>query len=73
VRRNGVGIQPVHQPRLRAKVLAWDDDALAATSPNWLSADASETAIRREIGVFVEMNRLADTFVRRFEHAIAVT
>jgi phosphatidylserine/phosphatidylglycerophosphate/cardiolipin synthase-like enzyme len=72
MKRNGVNIRPVHQPRLHAKVLAWDDDALAVTSLNWLSADPSETAIRSEIGLFVEMNKLADTFVRRFEHAIAV-
>jgi cardiolipin synthase A/B len=73
MRSKGVDIRPVHRPRLHAKVLAWDDDALAVTSLNWLSADPSESAVRREIGVFVEMNKLADTFVRRFEHAIAAT
>lgn len=67
--RAGVDIRPVHQPRLHAKVLAWDDDALAVSSLNWLSADPSETALRSEIGIFVEMNKLADGFVRRFEHA----
>jgi cardiolipin synthase len=73
MKRNGVDIRPVHEPRLHAKVLAWDDDALAVTSLNWLSADPSETTIRNEIGVLVEKNKLADTFVRRFEHAIAIT
>ena len=73
MKRNGVDIRPIERPRLHAKVLAWDDDALAVTSLNWLSADPSETAIRSEIGVFVEMNKLADTFVRRFEHAKAVS
>ncbi len=72
MKRNGVNIRPVHQPRLHAKILAWDDDALAVTSLNWLSADPSETAIRSEIGLFVESNKLADHFVRRFEHAIAL-
>ncbi len=42
------------------------DDALAVTSLNWLSADPSETAICSEIGVAVESNKVADTFVRRW-------
>jgi cardiolipin synthase A/B len=69
MKRKGVDIRPIHQPRLHAKVLAWDDDALAVTSLNWLSADPSESAYRREIGFLVEMNKLADTFMRRFDHA----
>lgn len=73
MKRAGVDIRPVHRPRLHAKVLAWDDDALAVTSLNWLSADPSETSLRSEIGVFVEMNKLADSFVRRFEHAKAIS
>jgi phosphatidylserine/phosphatidylglycerophosphate/cardiolipin synthase-like enzyme len=73
LRKNGVDIRLVHRPRLHAKVLAWDDDALAVSSLNWLSADPSETALRSEIGVFVEMNKLADTFIRRFDHAKAVS
>ncbi len=72
LRSSGVDIRPVQRPRLHAKVLAWDDDALAVTSLNWLSADPSESALRREIGIFVEMNKLADNFIRRFEHAKAV-
>ena len=48
------------QPRLHAKVLAWDNDNLAVTSQNWLSADPSDAARRSEIGVFVESNRIAD-------------
>jgi cardiolipin synthase A/B len=72
MKQKGVNIRPVHRPRLHAEVLAWDDDALAVTSLNWLSADPSETAIRSEIGLFVESNKLADHFARRFEHAIAL-
>ena len=70
--RKGVDIRPVHRPRLHSKTLAWDDDALAVTSQNWLSADPSEGALRREIGVFVELNKIADTFIRRFEHAKSI-
>jgi phosphatidylserine/phosphatidylglycerophosphate/cardiolipin synthase-like enzyme len=67
--KQGIGIRPIHQPRLHAKVLAWDNDNLAVTSQNWLSADPSDVARRSEIGIFVESNRIADFLVRRFEHA----
>ncbi|WP_375414151.1 phospholipase D-like domain-containing protein [uncultured Bradyrhizobium sp.] len=67
--RQGVRIRPIFQPRLHAKALCWDDDALAISSQNWLSASSSQAYPRREIGVFVELNKIADTFVRRLEHA----
>lgn len=67
--KQGVRIRPIFQPRLHAKVLCWDDDALAVSSQNWLSASSSQSSPRREIGVFVELNKVADTFMRRFEHA----
>jgi cardiolipin synthase A/B len=41
--RQGVGIKPIYQRRLHAEVLAWDDDSLAVTSQNWLSADPAAT------------------------------
>jgi hypothetical protein len=71
MRRGGVDIRPIHQPRIHSKVLAWDDDALAVTSLNWLSADPSQTALRSEIGVAVESNKAADVFIRRLELARA--
>jgi phosphatidylserine/phosphatidylglycerophosphate/cardiolipin synthase-like enzyme len=67
--REGVAIKPIHRPRLHAKVLAWDDDALAITSQNWLSADPAAGALRREIGVFINSSKVADYLIRRFEHA----
>ncbi len=66
--RQGVAITPIHHPRLHAKILAWDDNAIAVTSQNWLSADPAEGALRREIGIFVESNKVADYVSRRFEH-----
>jgi cardiolipin synthase len=69
--RQGVAIVPIHHPRLHAKILAWDDNSIAVTSQNWLSADPAEGALRREIGVFIESNRIADYLIRRFEHARA--
>mgnify|MGYP000132542547 CR=1 FL=1 len=70
--QSGVTPRPIHNPRLHAKVLAWDDNALAVTSQNWLSADPSDTAHLREIGIFVEQNKVADTFVRRFQNTCSV-
>lgn len=67
--RQGVRIRPIFQPRLHAKVLCWDDDALAVSSQNWLSASSSQASPRKEIGIFIELNKIADTFLRRFEHA----
>jgi phosphatidylserine/phosphatidylglycerophosphate/cardiolipin synthase-like enzyme len=65
----GVKVQPIHRPRLHAKALGWDDDALAITSLNWLSADPPDLAVYREIGVLVEAPRIADNFLRVFENA----
>jgi cardiolipin synthase len=67
--KDGMVIRPVHKPRLHAKALGWDDDALAISSLNWLSADPSDAALYREIGVFVEASRIADNFIRLFENA----
>jgi len=67
--KEGLMVRPVHRPRIHAKVLGWDDDALAITSLNWLSADPSDSAIHREIGVLIEAPRIADNFFRLFEHA----
>jgi phosphatidylserine/phosphatidylglycerophosphate/cardiolipin synthase-like enzyme len=66
---DGVVIRPVHRPRLHAKVLGWDDNFLAVSSFNWLSADPPQSALNREIGVFVEAPRIADNLLLRFENA----
>src|SRR5581483_11742856 len=70
-RKEGVEIYPVHRPRLHAKVLGWDDDVLAISSLNWLSADPSDHAPYREIGVLIEAPKIADNFISRFEHSRA--
>lgn len=67
--KKGVSIEPVHRPRLHAKVLAWDDNFLAVSSQNWLSADPSDAAVDRELGVFVESPSIASHFVKAFEKA----
>jgi phosphatidylserine/phosphatidylglycerophosphate/cardiolipin synthase-like enzyme len=67
--KKGLDIVPIHRPRLHAKVMGWDRDALAISSLNWLSADPSEAAPYREIGVLVEAPNVADNFLTRFESA----
>jgi phosphatidylserine/phosphatidylglycerophosphate/cardiolipin synthase-like enzyme len=67
--KEGLAVRPVHKPRIHAKVLGWDDDALAVTSLNWLSADPAESALYREIGVLIEAPKIADNFVRLFDVA----
>jgi phospholipase D-like protein len=49
----GVKIRPIREPRVHAKILAWDEDYAVISSQNWLSADPSENKRRREIGVFI--------------------
>lgn len=64
---SGVKLRPVYIPRLHAKVLAWDDNALAVTSQNWLSGDPADTAPLRELGLFIEAPRLADQLITTFQ------
>lgn len=66
----GLQVKPIHTPRIHAKVLGWDDDNLAISSFNWLSADPSEGAPFREIGILVNAPKIADNFFRRFETAL---
>jgi cardiolipin synthase A/B len=68
----GVKIQPVYTPRLHAKLLAWDDNALAVTSQNWLSADPSDNAPLREMGIFIDAPNVADQIIRVFQMQLSV-
>ncbi|MFC2255007.1 phospholipase D-like domain-containing protein [Labrys portucalensis] len=67
LRSTGVRLRPVYVPRLHAKLLAWDDDALAITSQNWLSADPSDSSPLRELGLFINSPRIADQLIRSFQ------
>ncbi|MBB3065774.1 phospholipase D-like domain-containing protein [Limibacillus halophilus] len=69
VREMGVEIRPVRKPRIHAKILAWDDDAVVITSQNWLSADPPDTKPRQEIGVFIKARGLAKNVIERFAAA----
>ncbi|AXK71672.1 hypothetical protein DWG18_04780 [Lysobacter sp. TY2-98] len=65
----GVKLKAVYDPRLHAKILAWDDDSAVVTSQNWLSSDGSIAQPLQEIGVFVGGARAADHIVRVFDNA----
>jgi hypothetical protein len=64
---SGVKLRPVYTPRLHAKLLAWDDDSLAITSQNWLSADPADNAPLRELGLFINAPKIADQVIRLFQ------
>lgn len=66
-RQEGVLLRPVLEPRLHAKMLAWDDDNLLVTSQNWLSADPSDSSLRREIGVMIQASGVARLAIEDFE------
>lgn len=68
-RRDGVRIQTTSEPRLHAKLLAWDDDHLIVTSQNWLSADPSDANVRREIGIYIQRKNITRIVIEGF-HAI---
>lgn len=65
-RQHSVKITPVHEPKLHAKLLAWDDDAVVITSQNWLSADPPDDKPRAEIGVMVRSYGVARQIIDRF-------
>lgn len=67
--KDGVQVRSVHEPRLHAKVLAWDDDSAVITSQNWLSADPGHNSALQEIGVFLQGNRIADNIITTFLNA----
>jgi len=64
--QNSVKITPVHEPKLHAKFLAWDDDAVVITSQNWLSADPPDDKPRAEIGLVIRSPGIARQMIERF-------
>jgi phosphatidylserine/phosphatidylglycerophosphate/cardiolipin synthase-like enzyme len=67
--KDGVQIRPEYEPNLHAKILAWDDDNVLITSQNWLSADPSESNMRREIGIFIRFRGTAKHLIENFENS----
>lgn len=67
--RDNVKLTAVHDPRLHAKILAWDDDSIVITSQNWLSVDASPHQPLQEVGVYIGGGRAADHVIRTFDVA----
>ncbi|WP_170795837.1 phospholipase D-like domain-containing protein [Ruegeria denitrificans] len=66
----GVDVRPVYDPRLHAKVLAWDTDNLVITSQNWLSADPPPDKPLSEIGLFIQSKNIASNFKERFRMSL---
>ncbi|WP_444462961.1 phospholipase D-like domain-containing protein [Rhodobacter capsulatus] len=66
----GVNVQPIFDPRLHAKVLAWDDDNLVISSQNWLSADPPPDKPLSEMGIFINSKGIAKYFRERFQMSL---
>lgn len=66
-RHSGVDIRPIFEPRVHAKVLAWDRNDAVITSQNWLSADPAQGALRQEIGVYLHATNVGRNIREHFE------
>jgi phosphatidylserine/phosphatidylglycerophosphate/cardiolipin synthase-like enzyme len=64
-RQHSIKITPIHDPKLHAKLLAWDDDAVVITSQNWLSADPPDDKPRAEIGLSIRSPGIARQIIDR--------
>lgn len=62
---SGCASKLISRTKLHAKVLGWDDDNIAVTSMNWLSADPSESNPSGEIGVLVHAKDVAKNFITK--------
>ena len=58
-KEHGIDLVAVQRPRIHAKMLLWDDDNAVVTSLNWLSADATSSNPRGEIGLSISGSRCA--------------
>ncbi|MBN6775983.1 hypothetical protein JRG42_22205 [Pseudomonas granadensis] len=67
---DGVLIKLVHDPRLHAKILGWDQDNVLISSLNWLSADPTELDSLKEIGVFISANNAASVIFADLDEKI---
>jgi cardiolipin synthase A/B len=63
----GIRIEPIYQPKVHAKLLAWDNDFFVISSQNWLSADPSESNPRREMGLFIHAPGAGRRVIERFQ------
>jgi cardiolipin synthase A/B len=66
----GLSLTPVHNPKIHAKMLAWDSDTIVVTSQNWLSADPGYTNLARELGIIVESPGIATLLMNRFNQSL---
>lgn len=66
----GVNFDQILDPRLHAKILAWDEDSVVVSSQNWLSADPGDDAHTSEIGISLSGKDLAKELVAQLEAKI---
>ena len=67
-----ITLEPIYEPRVHAKILAWDNNAAVISSQNWLSADPNPSNLAYELGVVIDRKNVAEvllTKMRRKVHA----
>jgi phosphatidylserine/phosphatidylglycerophosphate/cardiolipin synthase-like enzyme len=69
-RADGVVLKRIRDPRIHAKVLAWDSDSIVVSSQNWLSADPMEVTLATELGIAVESRGIADQLVGNVQRLV---
>jgi cardiolipin synthase A/B len=69
-RADGVVLKRIRDPRIHAKVLAWDFDSIVVSSQNWLSADPMEVTLATELGIAVESRGIADQLVGNVQRLV---
>lgn len=66
----GIHIQCIEQPRIHAKIIAWDQDNVIVSSLNWLSADPVGFDNNKEIGICLRARGSADLLHANLKEAI---
>jgi phosphatidylserine/phosphatidylglycerophosphate/cardiolipin synthase-like enzyme len=62
-----IRLRPIRNPKVHAKILAWDENSAVITSQNWLSADPGPCTLATELGVAVEAPWIAKILRERFD------
>jgi phosphatidylserine/phosphatidylglycerophosphate/cardiolipin synthase-like enzyme len=69
-RKQRITLQLVHEPRLHAKLLAWDEDTIVVTSQNWMSRDPGISNLLGELGVTIDAPGAARDLIELFDRRV---
>jgi cardiolipin synthase len=69
-RQQNITLRLVRDPRLHAKILAWDEDAIVVTSQNWMSRDPGFSNLISELGVAIDAPGAARHLMKLFDRRL---